>query len=167
MKYITFSVPIKKELDNGKTITYKLKFIDSFRFLSTSLSKLVDNLSEIYTKKCRDKNCKSECEFKGLENSKLSYNCKQCRKKQLKPINGLIKKFLNTYKFGNNDINKFVWLLRKGVYPYEYLDSWEQFNETTLPNKKAFYSNLYLADITDEYRIHAQKISEEFKLKET
>ena len=35
-KYITFSVPIKKELDNGKTITYKLKFIDSFRFMSSS-----------------------------------------------------------------------------------------------------------------------------------
>ena len=46
-KYITFSVPISKELDNGKTITYRLKFIDSFRFMSTSLSSLVDNLSEI------------------------------------------------------------------------------------------------------------------------
>ena len=38
---MTFSVAIKKELDNGKTITYKLKFTDSFRFMSTSLSKLV------------------------------------------------------------------------------------------------------------------------------
>ena len=83
-KYITFSVPIKKELDNGKTITYKLKFIDSFRFMSTSLSKLADNLSEIYSKKCRDKNCKSECEFKGLKSNKLSYNCKECRKKTKK-----------------------------------------------------------------------------------
>ena len=36
-KYITFSAPIKKELDNGKTITYKLKFIESFKFMSTSL----------------------------------------------------------------------------------------------------------------------------------
>ena len=49
-KYITFSVPIKKELGNGKTIAYKLKFIDNFRFMPTSLSKLVDNLSEIYSK---------------------------------------------------------------------------------------------------------------------
>ena len=73
-KYITFSVPIKKELDNGKTITYKLKFIDSFRFVLTSLSKHVDNLSEIYSKKCRDKNCKCECEFKRLKIHKLSYN---------------------------------------------------------------------------------------------
>ena len=45
-KYITFSVPIKKELNNGKTITYKIKFIDSFRFMSSSLSSLLDNLSK-------------------------------------------------------------------------------------------------------------------------
>ena len=44
-KYITFSVPIKKECDNGKTIAYKLRFIDSFRFMPTSLSELVDNMS--------------------------------------------------------------------------------------------------------------------------
>ena len=40
-------------------------------------------------------------------------------------------------------------LLRKGFYPYEYMDSWERFDETTLPDKKAFYSNLYIEDITD------------------
>ena len=45
-KYITFSVPIKKELDNGETTTYKIKFIDSFRFISSPLSNLVNNLSE-------------------------------------------------------------------------------------------------------------------------
>ena len=55
-KYINFSVPIKKELNNDKTITYKLKFIDSFRFMSTSLSSLVDNVSEIHSEKCRNKN---------------------------------------------------------------------------------------------------------------
>ena len=43
-KYITFSVPIKKDLDNSKTITYKIKF--SFRFMSSSLSSFVDNLSD-------------------------------------------------------------------------------------------------------------------------
>ena len=48
-KYITFSVPIKKEL--AKTVTYKLKFIGSFRLMSTSLSSLADNLSKIYSKK--------------------------------------------------------------------------------------------------------------------
>ena len=50
---IYFSLTIKKELDNNETITYKLKFVDSFRFMSTSLSSLVDNLSEIYKKECK------------------------------------------------------------------------------------------------------------------
>ena len=40
-------------------MTYEIKFIDSFKFMSTSSSKLADNLSGIYRKKCRDKNCKS------------------------------------------------------------------------------------------------------------
>ena len=57
-KYITFSVPIDKELDNGKAITYKLKFTDSFRFMSTTLTRAVDNLSEIYKKEC--KRCKEK-----------------------------------------------------------------------------------------------------------
>ena len=39
----------------GKRITYNLKFIDSFRFMWTSLSSLVDNFCEIYSKQCRDK----------------------------------------------------------------------------------------------------------------
>ena len=129
--------------------------------MSTSLSKLADNLSEIYSKKCREKNCKSECEFQDLKNNKLSYS-KECRKKQLKPINKLIKNFPSTYKFCSNGIHKFIFLLKKGVYPYEYMDSWERFIETTLPNRKAFYSKLYLEDITDDDNRHAQK---EFKLK--
>ena len=52
-KYITFPVPLKKEDDNGKIITYKLRFTDSFRFMSTSLSDLVDNLSGIFDKECK------------------------------------------------------------------------------------------------------------------
>ena len=49
-KYITFLVPIYKKNDKDETVIYKLKFIDSFRFMSTSLSSLVDNLSEINKK---------------------------------------------------------------------------------------------------------------------
>ena len=46
------------------------------------------------------------------------------------------------------------------------MDSWERFNETALPNKKAFYSKLYLEVNTGEDYIHAQKVFEEFKLKD-
>ena len=52
-KYITFSVPIKKKCDDGKTVTQKLKFIDSFRFMPASLSDLVDKLSEINKEVCK------------------------------------------------------------------------------------------------------------------
>ena len=58
-----------------------------------------------------------------------------------------------------------VLLLRKGVYLYEYMDSWERFDEKLLPDKKAFYNELYLEDITDKDYTHAQKIFEEFNLK--
>ena len=164
-KYITFSVPIKKERDNGKTATYKLNFIDSFRFMSTSLSSLLDNLSEIYSKKCKDENCKSECDFIGLKINRLRYKCKECKKIWLKPVNGLIKKFPSVYQFCKGNLNKFVLLLRKGVYPYEYMDSWEKFDETTLPPKEAFYSNLNLEDISDEDYAHAQKVWDVFEIK--
>ena len=40
------------------------------------------------------------------------------------------------YQFCNRDLKKFVFLLRKGLYPYEYMDSWERFDETSLPDKK-------------------------------
>ena len=76
------------------------------------------------------KNCESKCDFIGLKNNKLLYRCNKCKKRQLKPIYGLIKKFSNTYEFCNGDINKFILLLRKGFYPYEYIDSWERFDET-------------------------------------
>ena len=73
----------------------------------------------------------------------------------MKLVNGLIKLFPNIHQFCNGDINKFVLLLRKGVYPCEYMDSWERFDETSLPDKKAFYSELYLEDITNKDYTHA------------
>ena len=59
----------------------------------------------------------------------------------------LIKRFYNTHQLCDNDINKFNLLLRKGVYPYEYMDSWKRFNETELPSKDKFYSTSILEDI--------------------
>ena len=74
------------------------------------------------------------------------------------------KKFKNTYSSCNNDLNKFILLLRKGVYPYEYMDSWEKFNETSLPIKEDFYSHLNMEDIEDiDYR-HGDNVFNSFKL---
>ena len=47
----------------------------------------------------------------------------------------LEKRFANTYKFFNNDINKFILLLQKCVYPYQYMDDWEKSNKALLPEK--------------------------------
>ena len=161
-KYIIFSVPLKKECENGKTITYKLKFVDSFRFMQTSLSELVDNTSGIFKsmecKSCIEKNkIDSECCFVELKNNKLIYKCKKCKKEWKTPLNKLIGSFPSIYQFCNGDLNKFVILLRKGVFPYEYMDSWEKFNENTISPKEAFYSKLNLENITDkdyDFRLH-------------
>ena len=149
-KYIKFSVPIKKKIENKDIeITYKIKFIYSFRFMATSLSKLVDNLTEdIHGDKCVD--CKSDLSYMKVVDETLIFRCFNCKKNYEKEINKeLIERFASTYKFCNNDLNKFVMLLRKGVYPYEYMDGWDKFDETLIPSKESFYSNLTMENISE------------------
>ena len=85
------------------------------------------------------------------------FTCKKNYKKDLKDLK-LIKRFANIYEFCNEDINKFILLLRKGVYPYEYMDSWKKFDETSLPDKEAFYSCLNTEDITDVDHRHPKRV---------
>ena len=163
-KYITFYVPIEKECDDSRTITRKLRFIDSFRFMSASLSDLVDNMSGIFNsiecKSCMEKiKINSECCFVGLKNNILIYRCKECRKEWKRPIEELI-----LYQFCNGNLDKFVLLLRKGVYSYECMGSWEKFDETSLPPKEDFYSELNLEGISDEGYAHDQKVWEVFEI---
>ena len=165
-KYITFSAPIKKKIENKDIeITYKIKLIDSYRFMSSLLSKLVDNLSEgLHNNKCLD--CASCLDYIKTKNEKLipkRFNCKQYYEKGFNKE--LIERFANTYEFCNKTLNKFILLLRKGVYPYEYMDNWERLNKTSLPNKEYFYSNLNMENIDDiDYR-HGNNVFKNFKLK--
>ena len=159
-------MPIKKKIENKDLeITYKIKFIVSYGFMSSSLSKIVDNLSEgIYNNKCVD--YKSNLDYVRItKNEKLLLKCFNCDSYYKKKLNkDLIKKFKNTYSFCNNNLNKFILLLRKGIYPYEYMDSWERFNEISLPSKESFYSNLNMVDIDDiDYR-HGNSVFKVFKL---
>jgi hypothetical protein len=119
-KYISFSreVIVDSYDEDGKTkfVKRKLRFIDSFRFMSTSLDVLMKNL--------RKEHCTNLSKY---------YSGKQLEL-----------------------------LLRKGVYPYEYVDSVERLSETKLPPKEAFYSKLNDSHISDEDYTHAQTVWKEF-----
>ena len=115
---------------------------------------------------CYDLDCNSCLDYVRItKNEKLLLKCFNCDSFYKKKFNKeLIKSFKNTYSFCNNDLNKFILLLRKGVYPYEYMDSWERFNETSLPSKKDFYSNLNMEDIDDIDYGHGNNVFKGFKL---
>ena len=71
-----------------------------------------------------------------------------CNKNYQKAFHENLKKgFANKYKFVNQDINKFILLLPKDVYPYKSIDDWEKINETSLPEKEDTYSRLNMKDI--------------------
>ena len=72
-------------------------------------------------------------------------------------IKNFKKRFKNTFKFSNNEINKFILLLRKGVYPYKDMDEWEKFNEISLAKKEDFYIILNVKEITDSDYNHVKK----------
>ena len=119
-KYINFNVKIPVKLagvidKNGKEVHKKvsLRFIDSCRFMASSLDKLASNLS--------DDQCKNLREF---------------------------------YK----EEGVFKLMRRKGVYPYEYMDSWDRFEETKLPAKEAFYSRLNMKGISDRDYERAEQV---------
>ena len=172
-KYITFSVPIENEItetykdgnDKFTKMSCKIKSIDNITFMSSLLPNLVDNLSEgLHSDKCTD--CKCYLDYMTTKDEQLFLRCFECKKNYEKDfIKELIKRFGNIYAFCNGDINKFILLLRKGVYPYEYMDSWEIFDEKSLPDKEAFCGSLNMEDITDADHRHAKRVFKNFNNK--
>ena len=120
--YINFlvNVEVDKYIDKNeekKSKEIELRFIDSFKFMSSSLDSLVNNLAR--------------------GNNRL---------------------------FGFEDYNEsqYKLLIRKGIYPYEYMDDWNRFKETILPPKEAFYSKLAMAWVNEEDYEHAHRVWNEF-----
>ena len=72
----------------------------------------------------------------------------------------LKKRFFNTYKFANNDKNKFILLLQKRVYAYQYMDNWEKFNKASLP-----FAYLNMEDATDSDYASAKRVCKDFEMK--
>ena len=139
-------------------------FTDSMRSMIDPLSQSINKISEI-------DNDISQIDNKFISNMRpIISSLSQCIDKISETNNTisqdeLIKKFRNTYQLCNKDLNKFELLLRKGFYPYEYMDSWKRSKEEALPDKEYFYSELNKEGITNEDYVHAQKIWNTFYIK--
>ena len=164
-KYISFNVKINVKLagvkdKDGKEVykNIQLRFIDSFRFMASNLDELASNLCGTRGIQC-DK-CKGNMELINISDDYIaSFGCERCRTKKTKGLDGemLKKNFNHTSRFwGCNE--KFRLMIRKGVCPYEYMDCWEKFEETSLPLKDAFYSRLSMKGISDQDYEHAQQV---------
>ena len=146
---------------NDKTINYNLRFIESDKFMMSSLDEHVNNLSELFDCKCGDKN-KQQIEIK--QNDQIVYTrCKICHSKQT--IESLKDKFPSTFQLTNSNIDKFIFLLKKGVYPYEYVNSWKKIDEIEFPSIDKCYSNLNLKIISKDDHKHALKVWSTFNIK--
>ena len=120
--YISFSVSVEvgKYIDKNsqeKPKEIDLRFIDSIKFMSSSLDSLVNNLAHGSNK------------FFGFED------------------------------YGDP---QYELLVRKGIYPYEYMDNWDRFAETSFPLKSSFYSKLNMSGVSDQDYEHACKVWRDF-----
>ena len=128
--------------------------------MSTSLSSLVDYLSDGFH--CNKYiGCKSSLDYMITRDDQSMFRRFECKKNYQKDFNKhLINRFANTYEFRNKDVNRFILFLMKGINPCEYINRWERFDETLLPDKEAFYSSL---DITRVDYKHTKRLHKEFK----
>ena len=94
----------------------------------------------------------------------MNCKCQKCEK-STESKNEAIKNFPIMYQFYNGDPYNLFLSIRKGFYPYEYMDSWENFDETTVPLKEAFYSELNEQGITDKEYALIQTVWEVFEIK--
>ena len=139
-----------------------IKFIDSCNFMMGSLESHVNNLSSLHNCICPDSS---------IQDIKLEYDkyyicrtCRTCANSTKQKIKSLIAKFPNTYQLCDNNVKKFILLLKKGVYPYEYMDDWYKFDHKELPAIDKIYSNQNLSNITEKNYKHAKNVWKTFNI---
>ena len=121
--YITFSIRVvvdKYKDKNGVEKEIELRFIDSFKFMSSSLDSLTTNL---------------------------------------------VRGGQHLFGFEKYTSKQYELLVKTGIYPYEYISSWDKFKETKLPPKEAFYSKLNMSKVSSENYEHARSAWKEFEIK--
>ena len=123
------------------------------------------NLPEgIHKIKCKD--CGCYFKYESIKNNLIKYKCLSCNKNYSEILNEeLKKKFKSTFAFSNNDIKKFMLLLRKGVCLYDYVNGRERFNEIALIENEKFCNNWNMEDITDVDYVHANRVYKDFETK--
>ena len=164
-KYISFFIEfelcrfkVKNELGEmeEKVVKHEIRFADSFKFMASSLEKLVENL----TSRGKCKSCKpGDC----LKEEKVIGSCGKCQNCLLvsEPCHSPVGEFLNQTKIHGTNIDL---LMKKGVYPYEFMDSFEKF-EVSLPGKNAFFSRLTGSEISEKDFEHACNAWKRFGMK--
>ena len=148
---------------NDKVTPYNLRFIDSNSFMLGSLENHVNDLSELHDCNWKDKS-KPQLKIK-YDKVNIHTRCKTCTKRSKQSIQSLKNNFPSTFCLINGNIDKFILLLKKGVYPYEYMNDWKKFEEPELPSHNEIYSNLYLKNISKEDFKHAQNVWKTFNIK--
>ena len=135
----------------------------SASFMATSLSNLVDNLVEGIQKiKCT--NCTMCCfEYTNTKDDLIEHKCLCCNKNYEKKLDENFR-FPNTYKSASHDIDKFILLTRKSVYPFEYMGDWGKSNETLLSKKEDFCSHSKMEGITEADDKHAKRVCKDFEI---
>ena len=145
-----------------------LNFIDSFQFMRSSLDKLVQNVTKCgKCETCKPDSCirRSESDKGRIIQHKTSYpclefkNCKKIGKSCVNPVYYNLKYTSEEFKG-----NRLHLMSKKGVYPYDHMDSFKKFNQTELPTKEQFYSVLNDQHITNDEYDHAKKVWKAFNI---
>ena len=163
-KYISFNINVtvgeyKSPLGETKQIKRQLLFIDSVRFMGSSLDTLSRNLVRLNGMVCIGYGSKVELTHIN-ENYVTHGMCGKCRgpshqKLEIDPIFDNLRSYRGTVPT----------VAQKGAYPYEYMDNWEKFEEKCLSPIEAFYSRLNLLGIRKCDYNHAQRLWGVFGMK--